>query len=147
MLKNIPLSFTPELLRLMMAMGHGEELLLSDGNFPAYTTGNSLTTRIYLPVQDIASLLGEILRFFPLDETVEAPLIVMESAKNSNVYTQYRQTADKMGINARIETMNRFAFYERVSGAAGIVITSSTANGGNILLKKGVIRSETRENE
>jgi len=147
MLKNIPLSFTPELLQLMMSMGHGEELLLSDGNFPALTTGNSSTPRIFLPVQDMASLLGEILRFFPLDETVDAPLIVMESAQESGAYAQYRRTADGMGINAPIGAMERFAFYQRAAAAAGIIITSSTINGGNILLKKGVVRNEKLKNE
>ena len=143
MLKNIPLSFTPELLQLMMSMGHGEELLICDGNFPAITTGNSSIHRIYLPVQDMASLLGEILFFFPLDETVDAPLIVMESARESGAYAQYRQAADKMGVNAPIGTLDRFAFYQRADAAAGIIITSSTVNGGNILLKKGVVRNGT----
>ena len=142
MLKNIPLSFTPELLQLMMSMGHGEELLLCDGNFPAVTTGNSSTSRIFLPVQDMASLLGEILCFFPLDETVDAPLVVMESARESGAYAQYRQTADRMGVSAAIGAMERFAFYQRAAAAAGIIITSSTINGGNIILKKGVVRNE-----
>jgi len=142
MLNNIPLSFTPELLQLMMSMGHGEELLLCDGNFPAVTTGNSSIQRIYLPVQDMASLLGEILFFFPLDETVDIPLVVMESARESGAYTQYRQTADRMGVSAPIGALERFAFYQRAAMAAGIIITSSTVNGGNILLKKGVVRNE-----
>jgi L-fucose mutarotase len=140
MLKNIPFSFTPDLLCLMMAMGHGEEMLISDGNFPALTTGPQEIPRIYLPVTDIAPLLRDILRFFPLDETVEAPLTVMESAKESGAYQQYREAADRAGISAAVGTLGRFEFYKQASGAAGIVITASTVKGGNILLKKGVVR-------
>jgi L-fucose mutarotase len=140
MLKNIPFSFTPDLLCLMMAMGHGEEMLISDGNFPALTTGPQEIPRIYLPVTDIAPLLRDILRFFPLDETVEAPLTVMESAKESGAYQQYREAADRAGISAAVGTLGRFEFYKQASNAAGIVITASTVKGGNILLKKGVVR-------
>jgi len=129
----------------MMAMGHGEELLVSDGNFPALTTGNPSIPRIYLPVQDIAALLGDILRFFPLDETAGAPLLVMESARESGAYEQYRRIADSLGIGAAIETLERFAFYRRAASTAGIVITSSTVKGGNILLKKGVVRDENQK--
>jgi L-fucose mutarotase len=142
MLKNIPSAFTPDLFRLMMTMGHGEELLISDANFPAITTVNSEIDRIYLCIPDIASLLKDILIFFPLDETVEFPLIVMESARESGAYAQYRQVADIMGINAPIGTLQRFDFYKRVASVAGIVITASTIKGGNILLKKGVIQDD-----
>jgi L-fucose mutarotase len=143
MLKNIPYSFTPDLLRLMMAMGHGEELLIGDGNFPALTTNNCEIKRIYLPIQDIASLLGDILRFFPLDETTDAPLVVMESARESGAYEQYRQTVDRMGTNTPIRTLERFAFYQRAALAAGMVITASILKGGNIILKKGVVRDDS----
>jgi len=139
MLKNIPPSFTPDLLRLMMAMGHGEELLISDGNFPALTTGDHSIPKIYVPVTDIASLFKDILVFFPLDET-DTPLTVMESAKESGAYDQYRRIADELANGKKINALERFEFYKRVESAAGIVITASTVKGGNILLKKGVVR-------
>jgi len=138
-LKTIPHSFTPDLLWLMMAMGHGEELLISDGNFPARTTGNTSIPKIYLPVQDIATLLSDIFRFFPLDETTTTPLIVMETAKESGVYEQYQRIADAEGIGKTIGTLERYDFYRRAGSVAGIVITASTVRGGNIILKKGVV--------
>jgi len=145
MLKTIPSSFTPDLLRLMMAMGHGEELLLSDGNFPALTTGSPSIPRIYIPVEDIASLLKDILRFFPLDVTVETPLAVMESARESGAYEQYRRVVKETQTGAatgtlKIGTLERFEFYRRAASAAGMIITASVVKGGNILLKKGVVR-------
>ena len=138
MLKNIPVTFTPDLLRLLMAMGHGEELLISDGNFPALTCGQSIE-QIYLPVTDIPSLLKDILYFFPLDDTSEYPLRVMESAKESGAYDQYSKVIAGEGIEKKIGTVERFEFYRQAELAAGIVITSSMVKGGNILLKKGVV--------
>jgi L-fucose mutarotase len=140
MLMHIPRSFTPELLALMAAMGHGEELLLVDGNFPLLSTGGPGITRIQLPARDIGGLLADILYFFPLDETVEAPLTVMESAKESGAYQRYQGILSQSGLKAAIGVMDRFAFYQRAAGAAGIVISADTTRGGNVLLKKGVIR-------
>jgi L-fucose mutarotase len=140
MLMHIPRSFTPELLELMAAMGHGEELLLGDGNFPLLSTGGSGVRRIQLPAGDIAGLLADILYFFPLDETVDSPLTVMESAKESGAYGRYQEILSRMGIKAAIGAVERFAFYDRAAKAVGIVISADTTRGGNILLKKGTIR-------
>jgi L-fucose mutarotase len=142
MLIHIPRSFTPELLALMAAMGHGEELLLGDGNFPALSTGGSGVRRIWLPAGDIAGLLADILYFFPLDETADTPLVVMESARESGAYERYRGVLTTAGINTGIGVMERFAFYNRAAKAAGIVISADTTRGGNILLKKGVVRDQ-----
>jgi len=85
--------------------------------------------------------LGEILVFFPLDETVENPLIMMESAKESGAFRMYQKTVEEAGLKSTIGTVERFEFYKRASAAAGIVITAGTIKGGNILLKKGVVRN------
>jgi L-fucose mutarotase len=140
MLNHIPRSFTPELLALMSALGHGEELLLADGNFPALSTGGPHIRRIHLPLEDLAALLADVLYFFPLDETVDTPLIMMESARESGAYGRYGEILSAQGIKAPIGTVERFAFYDRAAKAAGIVISADTAKGGNILLKKGVVR-------
>lgn len=140
MLNNIPHSFSPELLSLMMSMGHGECLLISDGNYPALTNGDKSTPRIFLPAGDIALLLSEVLHFFPLDETDPAPVAVMEAAKESGAHAQYTVVLSKLGINAQIKILERFDFYKEASNAAGIVITSSTVKGGNVLIKKGVVK-------
>lgn len=139
MLKNIPKSFTPELLKLMMEMGHGEELLIADANYPALTTGGNIP-RLYITGHTIAELLADILRFFPLDDAVKYPAAVMEAAKESDVYGIYGKVLSEAGNSANIETLERFDFYDRASAVGGIVITSDTVKAGNILLKKGVVR-------
>lgn len=139
MLKNIPKSFTPELLKLMMEMGHGEQLLIADANYPALTTGGDIR-RIYLTGHTIAELLTDILRFFPLDGDVKYPAAVMEAAKESGMYDVYGKILSESGVGADIETLERFDFYDRASTVTGIVITSDTVKAGNILIKKGVVR-------
>ena len=140
MLKNIPFTFTPDLLKLMMELGHGEELLISDANYPARTSGGISIPRIYVPVSDIGVLLMDILRFFPLDYAVEKPALVMEIALQSGAYDKYERIFAETEGSGKIETIDRFGFYARVEKAAGIVISSDITAGANILLKKGVVR-------
>jgi len=140
MLKNIPRSFTPDLVKLMMEMGHGEELLISDANYPALTTGSNIP-RLYVTEYSIVKLLADILRFFPLDDFVEHPVVLMQAARESGAYDLYRQALSEVTDNPDcIETVERFDFYDRAAKAVGIVITSDTIKAGNILLKKGVVR-------
>ena len=139
MLKNIPRSFTPDLIKLMMEMGHGEELLIADANYPALTTGGNIP-RLYITGHKISELLADILRFFPLDEMADFPAVVMEAAKESEVYDIYSDLLKTAGSKGKIETAERFDFYKRAANVTGIVITSDTVKAGNILIKKGVVR-------
>ena len=139
MLKHIPSSLTPELVKLMMEMGHGEELLLADANFPALTNVKN-GVRLSIPAPSIAGLLSDILRFFPLDEAVECPAVVMEAAQENGISQRYAQVMQGSGVSSEIDTLERFAFYERARGAAGIVVTADTAKASNIIIKKGVVR-------
>lgn len=133
MLMHIPKCFTPDLLRLLMEMGHGEELLICDGNFPHLSIAGS---PVYITGLTVPQLLGEILRFFPLDQTVEKAAVIMESAKESDIYESFAQ------LLGSLEVVTRFDFYERARSAAGLIVTSDTVKGGNILLKKGVVKDE-----
>lgn len=136
MLMHIPEIFTPQLLKLMMGMGHGEELLICDANFP-YMTQKKET--VLVPGCRVAQLLEEILRFFPLDQTVECAAVVMDSARESDVFERYRGLLAAAKKPSRIESIPRFDFYARAEKAAGIAVTSDTIKGGNILIKKGVV--------
>ena len=139
MLKNIPKSFTPELLKLLMEMGHGEEVLISDGNFP-HKSLNLKTESIYVPVCSIADLLDDILRFFPLDYAVETAAYAMESVTESQKYGEYTEIIERNG--SKLALTDRFKFYELTEKAAGIIVTADTTKGGNILIKKGVVKDD-----
>lgn len=135
MLKHIPKSFTAELLSLLMEAGHGEGIIISDGNFP-YKSLN-IKTEIYIPTSNITELLRDILHFFPLDKSVEAAAFAMESVKEGQRYDEYTSLIDENG--SKLALTERFEFYELAQKAIGVIVTSDTTKGGNILINKGVV--------
>lgn len=136
MLKHIPKMLTPDLFRVIMEMGHGEELLLCDANYPAKSGAGE---RVYLSGCLISELLEILLYYFPLDDTVEYAAVVMESCRDleRGRYGQYEALIEKSG--SRLEAVERHAFYLRANGVVAKVITTDMIKGGNILLKKGVV--------
>lgn len=136
MLKHIPKEFTPELIGLLMEMGHGEELLICDANFPWKSQG---LYPVYLPVDSIADLLKDILYFFPLDESEPDPVWMMKSAAQSGALKKCDVVLAQNDFRAGIQCEERFAFYEHARRAAGVVVTADTTRGGNILIRKGVV--------
>lgn len=136
MLKNIPKAFVPDLLKLMMQMGHGETLLLCDANFPCMSMQKEI---IYIPVDSIIPLLKDILRFFPLDQSVKSAALVMESSKESGRFKEYQNILSAQSDSTKLEAVERFDFYEHAKKAAGMVVTSDTVKGGNIIIQKGVV--------
>ncbi len=141
MLKGIPTIIPPELLKIMMEMGHGDELVLSDGNFPAAAYAQRL---VRCDGHGIPEILDAILKFFPLDPYVETPAILMQVVPGDTVKTpiwdEYKNIVKKHEpVNNRFENMERFAFYERAKKAYAIVATGESALYANIILKKGVV--------
>ena len=140
MLNHIPKTFTPDLLKLLMEMGHGETVLISDGNFPqkSVSSKNAKCDIIYLPICDISDLLKDILQFFPLDQAVESAAFAMEVLKENQRYGVYKNIIKENG--SELELAERFKFYELAEKAAGIIVTADPTRGGNILIKKGVVQ-------
>jgi len=140
MLKHIPETFTPDLLKLLMEMGHGEELLIADGNFPqkAVSSKNIKCEVIYMPLRDISVLLKDILYFFPLDAAVEYAASAMDLILKERG-GEYKNMIEENG--SKLELVDRFRFYDLAEKAAGIIVTADATKGGNILIKKGVVAS------
>ena len=142
MLKGIPPILPPELLKILMEMGHGDELVIGDGNFPAAALANRL---VRCDGHGVPEVLEAILSLFPLDSFVEAPLALMEVVAGSEagtppIWARYAELAEKHEPQYNgIEYVERFAFYERAKSAYAIVATSERALYANIILKKGVI--------
>ena len=142
MLKGVPSILPPDLLKIMMEMGHGDELVLGDGNFPSANYAQRL---VRCDGHGIPELLDAILKFFPLDSYVEAPVALMEVVPGDDVkpiiWEEYKKIIDKHDPeNNKIEHMERFAFYERAKKAYAIVATGEGALYANIILKKGVVK-------
>ena len=142
MLKGIPPIVSPELLKILAEMGHGDEIVLGDGNFPAASYAKRL---VRCDGHDVPTLLKAILSLFPLDSFVKAPVALMEvvpghDAQTPPIWATYeriikRHEPEHNGI-CHVE---RFAFYERAKDAYAIVATGESALYANVILKKGVI--------
>jgi L-fucose mutarotase len=139
MLKGIAPCISPELLKVLAEMGHGDELVLADAHFPGHTMNARVLRADGL---SIGSLLDGILPLFELD--AYAPPLVMMAAVSGDqldpaVEADYMQVIGRhVPASARPERLERFAFYERARRAFAVVMTGETAKYGNILLKKGV---------
>ena len=144
MLKKIPAIISPELMKVMMEMGHGDEIVFADGNFPAAMKARQL---IRCDGHSVLDLLEAILPFFPLDTYVQAPVGLMEVVEGDcvkvDIWNKYRQIITKHEEkNINIEYIERFEFYKRAEKAYAIVATSEKAQYANIILKKGVVINE-----
>ena len=143
MLKGIHPILSPELLKILAEMGHGDEILLADAHFPGHTfcpknvlRGDGL---------QIVDLLDGILPLFELDAYSD-PLIMMAAvegdALDPQVETRYmnvvRTHVPDAPAPVRIE---RFAFYDRAKEAYACIVTGTLAKYGNLILKKGVTPS------
>jgi len=141
MLMVIPPILSPELVKTMMEMGHGDELVLADANFPAASCAKRL---VRSDGHRIPKLLDAILRFFPLDRSAASPAAVMALLPQDQappVWETYRKKLKTSNENfADFEFVERFEFYERAKAAFAVVATSDTSFKGNLLIKKGVVR-------
>lgn len=139
MLKGIAPCLSPDLLKSLAEMGHGDELVLADAHFPGHTVHRRVIRADGL---SIAVLLDGILPLFELDSYAE-PLLMMEAVHGDQLdpaveagYLQViRRHVPAAPSPVRLE---RFAFYERARGAFAVVMTGETAKYGNLILKKGV---------
>ena len=141
MLKGIPNILSPELLKILMEMGHGNEIVIADGNFPAASIAKRL---IRCDGHDVPELLEAILRFFPLDTFVDKPVALMAVVPGDDtkptIWETYRSIIKASGEkSADFDMVERFAFYERAQKAYAVVATSEKALYANIILKKGVL--------
>ncbi len=141
MLKKIPAIISPDLMKILMEMGHGNEIVFGDGNFPAADYAQRL---IRCDGHTVTELLEAIMPFFPLDSYVKAPVGLMQVVPGDNVvptiWEEYKDILSKNeGRLPEIEYIERFEFYERAKKAYAVVATSESALYANLILKKGVV--------
>ncbi|GGF96389.1 L-fucose mutarotase [Paenibacillus abyssi] len=141
MLKGIPKIISPELLKILMEMGHGDEIVLSDANFPAASMAQRIVRCDGHPIPE---LLDAIMQLFPLDQYVAKPAALMGVVPGDKVETpiwkEYQHIISRHGGPEEVfEMVERFEFYDRSKQAYAIVATGESALYANIILKKGVI--------
>ncbi|WP_423822293.1 RbsD/FucU domain-containing protein [Salinisphaera sp. SPP-AMP-43] len=140
MLKTINPLLTGELLAILADMGHGDEIVIVDANFPAAALAQR---RIQLPASSATDTLAAILELLPLDDFVDVPTAAMAAPEaRPDLYTEFDTLlARAEGRPIDIELIDRFAFYDRTRQAYAVVATGERRLYGNLILKKGVLRS------
>ncbi|WP_299620537.1 RbsD/FucU family protein [Pelagibius sp.] len=146
MLKNIDPILSPDLLQVLAAMGHGDDIVVVDANFPADSVARQTVTGrlIRLDGVDVVQAVGAILTVFPLDSFVEAPVRRMEVVGDPDEVPEVQQEVqreidDAEGQALPMDSIERFAFYEEAKKSYAVVATTEGRAYGCFLLKKGVI--------
>jgi len=141
MLKGISSIISPDLLKILMEMGHGDEICIGDGNFPAASNAKRL---VRLDGHGVPEILDAILQLMPLDTYVDAPVSVMAITPGDTVvpviWDEYKKVIAKNEGDKKIQEVERYAFYEKARSCYAVVATGETALYANIILKKGVVK-------
>lgn len=138
MLKGIPSILPPELVKIMMEMGHGDRIVIADGNFPCHSMGQRV---VHLDGHNVPEIMEAMLKLFPLD-TYSKPVALMSVVPGDNVETPIWDTYKEIIKNHTKEDftfIERFAFYEEAKKAYAVIATSEKALYANIMLTKGVV--------
>jgi L-fucose mutarotase len=143
MLTGISPLLSPELLKIIAEMGHGDELIIGDGNFPAASMGQRV---VRADGHGVAPLLEALLPLFPLDRFVAKPVGLMEVVPGDKtvptIWDTYRKIVERFQperIADGFDMVERFAFYDRTREAYAVVATGESSLYANVILKKGVV--------
>ena len=145
MLKNIDPLLNAQLLGVLRAMGHGDELCVVDANFPAASVAGDKAL-IRLDGVNVTRAVEAILSVLPLDTFVEHPVRRMEVVGRPDHVPPVQQEVQHVvnlehGSATPMASIERFAFYEAARDAFAVVATGESRGYGCFLLKKGVILS------
>lgn len=141
MLTGIDKLLTPDALHALASMGHGDELVIADANFPSATLARRL---VQLPGADAPRVLRAVLSVMPLDDFVEMPAFVMavvgDAAAVPPPVAEFLPLLRAAGLARPPEALERYAFYARAGAAFAVFRSGEARPYGNILIKKGVVR-------
>ena len=143
MLKGVSKILSPELLKVLCEMGHGDEIVIADANFPSETFGKKV---IRADGISGTNMLDAVLSVLPLDTYSNPNMILMQlmdcdvGKVNPEIWGQYKEIAINKDKNVKVGNIDRFDFYDRAKGAYAVIATGEEAVYANIILKKGVIK-------
>ena len=144
MLIGIPKALPPELLKVLCEMGHGDRIVIGDGNFPSESIGKGKPV-IRMDGHKADAVLFDILKLIPLDTYTDTPILLMEKVPGDTAETpiidRYEEIAREhspKGSRA-IGYLERFRFYEKASKAYAIIATGEESLYANAIIQKGVI--------
>ncbi len=144
MLKGISPIISPELLKILCEMGHGDEIVIADGNFPAESVGKNAKV-VRMDGHNVPEVLKAVLELIPLDQYVEKPVRLMDrvpgDSADVSVWKEYEKiisAAEGRGAES-IELLERFEFYRQAERAYAIIATGERRQYANVILKKGCV--------
>ncbi|HTJ56513.1 MAG TPA: RbsD/FucU domain-containing protein [Devosiaceae bacterium] len=141
MLKGIPPIIGPDLLYVLQAMGHGDQITIVDANYPGDSAGPEL---VRMDGHSATDVLDAILTLMPLDDFVDDPAITMQVVGNPDgrepIMGEFEGLVKKHEPKMGLSSLERFEFYKRAASGYAIIQTGERRLYGNIILKKGVIR-------
>ena len=142
MLFNISPLLGPETLSLLRAMGHGDEFVIVDANFPASSHAQRL---VRVDGASGPALVEAVLSLCPLDDFVPHAAFCMQQEHAAEtlapVCVEYEAIVKRLaGPTFDLQAIDRFDFYERTKKAFAVFVTSETRLYANLLLKKGIVR-------
>lgn len=146
MLKGIHPLISADLLWTLRAMGHGDDLLLTDCNFPAHAIARATVTGrlIQLDGAGVTEAIEAILTLFPLDTYVPEPIVTMAVVDDPNSEPAVHREVHEIckaahGGEIGMTQLERHAFYAQSKKSFAVVLTGENRPYGNFILKKGVI--------
>ena len=142
MLRGINPILTPDLLWNLAAMGHGDDIVIADANFPGESMGERI---VRLDGLSATNVLEAVLAIMPLDSFVTDSARTMEVVGNAQeippIVSEFQEIINKVAdTETNIVPVERFAFYEVAKKAFVVVQTGELRLYGNIILKKGVVK-------
>ena len=143
MLKGIPAIIPPELLKILAEMGHGDEIVIGDANFPGHSC---CKTVVRMDGHGVPEILDAILTLFPLDSYTQRPVSLMQvmpgDATKTPIWDTYKAIVAKHDDRgaAAVGQYERFKFYDEAQDCYCIIQTGETEIYANIILQKGVIK-------
>ena len=140
MLKGLNPLLGPDLLRALRAMGHGDEIAIVDGNYPAETDAKRL---LRMDGHSATALMEAILSVLPLDAAVPdcafRPAAYLDPSRREPVFDDFERILTKFEPSRHLTTLVGEAFYSRVKSAYAVIASSEPRLYGNIILRKGVV--------
>lgn len=135
---------SPELLFVISKMGHGDEIVFADANFPSHSTAKRAGSELISAdgISSVAALIEAVCKLFPLDTFVAAPVAMMAPVPGdtTDVEPIVAEYATAVGTTSdKVELVERFAFYARAERAYAVVKTAEPRKYANVILKKGII--------
>lgn len=146
MLRNIPKNLSPQLMEILLRMGHGDEIVFGDANFPADSIGKRV---VHADGDTVTGLLQSLMPFFPLDHFVESNVFLMsvvpgkgEEPKVWETYKKVIEASDQEKAFSKFDFLTRQEFYDRAEKAFAVVATGEKEKYANIILKLGVVEQK-----